>query len=181
MHIKKSAKVEVLIYLQGDNELITTNRSSAGLQKDNLAKLTINNAPDFSGSLNASNNSQGTGAGIGGGYNASGTNIYILGGSVTATSYLGAGIGGGYNAANANDTCDGGNGSNIHISNSSVIANSTSGAGIGGGCNASGANGTCNGGNGSDIHISNSSVTATSYWGGWYWRRSQCLWYKWHL
>ena len=145
LHIKKSAKVEVLIYLQGDNELITTNRSSAGLQKDNLAKLTINNAPDFSGSLNASNNSQGTGAGIGGGYNASGTNIYILGGSVTATSYFGAGIGGGYNASGKNGTCNGGNGSDIHISNSSVTANSTSGAGIGGGYNNSGQNGTCNG------------------------------------
>ena len=46
----------VYIYLKGTNNLITTNGNSAGLQKDNLAKLTINNAPDSSGSLNASNN-----------------------------------------------------------------------------------------------------------------------------
>ena len=177
----------VCIYLKGTNNLITTKASSAGLQKDNLAKLTINNAPDSSGSLNASNDN-GQGAGIGGGSNEPGTNIYILGGSVTANSYWGAGIGGGLNdsgtyiyilggsvtatskrgagiGGGCNDsgtTSIDGNGSNIHISNSSVTANSPFGAGIGGGDNVSGINGTCNGGNGSDIHISNSSVTANS-------------------
>ena len=35
LHIMNSVNVEVLIYLQGNNELITTNKSSAGLQKNN--------------------------------------------------------------------------------------------------------------------------------------------------
>ena len=179
LYIMNTVNADVFIYLQGNNELITTDRSSAGLQKDNLAKLTIDNAPNYSGSVTATSY-YGYGAGIGGGLNASGTNIYILGGSVTATSYYGAGIGGGPHQGG------GGNGSDIYISNSSVTATSHYGAGIGGGSNASGTNikilggsvtatshygagigGGSNltgggGGNGSDIYISNSSVTATS-------------------
>lgn len=42
--------------LQGNNELITTNKSSAGLQKNNSSLLTISNEPGKdTGCLDASN------------------------------------------------------------------------------------------------------------------------------
>ena len=56
LHIMNSVNVEVLIYLQGNNELITTNESSAGLQKNNGSLLTIKNESDnVIGHLDASN------------------------------------------------------------------------------------------------------------------------------
>ena len=56
LYIMDSVKVEVLIYLQGNNELITTNKSSAGLQKNNSSLLTISNEPGKdTGCLDASN------------------------------------------------------------------------------------------------------------------------------
>ena len=77
-------------------------------------------------------------AGIGGGYNADGSNIIIYGGKVTATGgESGAGIGGGSN----------GNGQNITINRGEVIANGgVSAAGIGGGMYGSGLNIAINGG-----------------------------------
>ena len=77
-------------------------------------------------------------AGIGGGYEQSGSNITINGGEVTATGgQNAAGIGGG----------DHGSGSNITINGGTVTANGGRvGAGIGGGCMDAGSNITINGG-----------------------------------
>ena len=169
LYIMDSVKVEVLIYLQGNNELITTNKSSAGLQKNNSSLLTISNEPGKdTGCLDASNKAMdqpfpfstklepaGYGAGIGSGINESFvSNIVISGVSVTASSTSGAGIGSGF-ASNAGIS---GNCSDITISNSTVTATSTSGAGIGSGqASGNGISGNC-----SNINISNSTVTATS-------------------
>ena len=169
LYIMDSVKVEVLIYLQGNNELITTNKSSAGLQKNNSSLLTISNEPGKdTGCLDASNKAMdqpfpfstklepaGYGAGIGSGMNESFvSNIVISGVSVTASSTSGAGIGSGF-ASNAGIS---GNCSDITISNSTVTATSTSGAGIGSGqASGNGISGNC-----SNINISNSTVTATS-------------------
>ena len=172
LYIMDSVKVEVLIYLQGNNELITTNKSSAGLQKNNSSLLTISNEPGKdTGCLDASNKAMdqpfpfstklepaGYGAGIGSGMNESFvSNIVISGVSVTASSTSGAGIGSGF-ASNAGIS---GNCSDITISNSTVTATSIDGAGIGSG-RASSGTGSDTSGNCSDITISNSTVTATS-------------------
>lgn len=84
-----------------------------------------------------------SGAGIGGGYYAAGSNITISGGEVTATGGMsGAGIGGGYSKE----------GNNITISGGTVTATGGQyGAGIGGGSRETG----------SDITISGGTVTAT--------------------
>ena len=140
LQIQSNVKAQVSIYLKGNNNL--NSEWKAALQKDNAAKLTIDNSPNTTGELIATSK---FGAGIGGDNNGgTGSNITIRGGSVTATSGFGAGIGGGSN---------GGTGSNITISGGSVKATSDSGAGIGGGSN---------GGTGSNITISGGSVTATS-------------------
>lgn len=177
LHIMDSVNVEVLIYLQGNNELITTNKSSAGLQKNNGSLLTIKNESDnVIGHLDASNEAMdqpdpslpnpepaGYGAGIGSGKNGSTvSNICISGVSVTASSTYGAGIGsgqalGGENSFNTSSNC-----SNISISNSTVTATSTNGAGIGSGGASGSLNSSNTSGNCSDITISNSTVTATS-------------------
>ena len=142
LQIQSSVQAQVYIYLEGINKL--NSGWNAALQKDNAAKLTIDNSPNTTGELIAISS---YGAGIGGGSNGgSGSNITISGGFVTATSSIGAGIGGGF----------GNTGSNITISGGSVTATSTRGAGIGGGSNG----GTC-----SNIAISGGSVTATSTYG----------------
>ena len=136
LHIMNSVAVEVLIYLQGNNELITTNKSSAGLQKNNISLLTIKNESDnVIGYLDASNKAMdqsmpqlpipaSNGAGIGSGMNESAvSNICISGVSVTASSTYGAGIGSGL-ALNGGIS---GNCSDITISNSTVTATSTYG------------------------------------------------------
>ena len=181
LHIMNSVNVEVLIYLQGNNELITTNESSAGLQKNNGSLLTIKNESDnVIGHLDASNEAtssstfpdepalpNGAGAGIGSGKNDVSTvsNICISGVSVTASSTYGAGIGsgqalGGENSFNTSSNC-----SNITISNSTVTATSTYGAGIGSGQAPGSLNSSNTSGNCSNITISNSTVTATSTYG----------------
>ena len=137
LQIQRSVKTQVYIYLEGINKL--NSEWNAALQKDNAAKLTIDNSPNTTGELIAISS---YGAGIGGSYNSISSNITISGGSVTATSTYGAGIGGGFMST----------GSNITISGGSVTATSGSGAGIGGGP----------GYTGSDITISGGSVTATS-------------------
>ena len=143
LQIQSNVKAQVSIYLKGNNNL--NSEWKAALQKDNAAKLTIDNSPNTTGELIATSK---FGAGIGGDNNGgTGSNITIRGGSVTATSGFGAGIGGGSN---------GGTGSNITISGGSVKATSDSGAGIGGGSNR---------GTGSNITISGGSVTATSDFG----------------
>ena len=82
--IEKNVNAQVYIYLQNNNKLSTSNYNAACLQKNNTANLTIDNAPNTTttGSLTVSTN--GAGAGIGGGYNGSCSNITISGGSVNA-------------------------------------------------------------------------------------------------
>ena len=138
LQIQRSVKTQVYIYLEGINKLNNSGLHAA-LQKDNAAKLTIDNSSKTIGELIAIGS---YGAGIGGGYDSISSNITISGGSVTATSTYGAGIGGGFMST----------GSNITISGGSVTATSGSGAGIGGGPGYAG----------SDITISGGSVTATS-------------------
>ena len=176
LHIMNSVNVEVLIYLQGNNELITTNKSSAGLQKNNSSLLTISNEPGKdTGCLDASNKAMdrpdpslpnladGYGAGIGSGMNESTvSNICISGVSVTASSTNGAGIGSGKASGSQNGSNTSGNCSNISISNSTVTATSTESAGIGSGWALGGAGCTNISGNCSDIFISGGSVNSSS-------------------
>ena len=147
LQIKRTVKAAVTIHLTGTNSLITKNNYYAGLQKDNKAQLIIktNNSDATAGILNA-RSIDGDGAGIGGGYQGSGScsNIIIDSCSVIASSKYGAGIGGSKQRA----------GSDITINSSSVTASSTDGAGIGGGLYGAGS--------GSDITINSSSVTASS-------------------
>ena len=176
LHIMNSVNVEVLIYLQGNNELITTNKSSAGLQKNNSSLLTISNEPGKdTGCLDASNKAMdrpdpslpnladGYGAGIGSGMNESTvSNICISGVSVTASSTNGAGIGSGKASGSQNGSNTSGNCSNISISNSTVTASSTYCVGIGSGGALGGAGCTNISGNCSDIFISGGSVNSSS-------------------
>ena len=145
LQIKGTVKAAVTIHLTGTNSLITKNNYYAGLQKDNKAQLIIktNDSDATAGILNA-RSIDGDSAGIGGGYQGSGScsNIIIDSCSVIASSKYGAGIGGSKQHA----------GSDITINSSSVTASSTDGAGIGGGLY----------GAGSDIIINSSSVTASS-------------------
>ena len=146
LRIKGNVKAAVTIHLTGTNSLITKDNRCAGLQKDNEAQLIIktNNSDATAGILNA-RSIDGDGAGIGGGYQGSGScsNIIIDSCSVIASSKYGAGIGGSKQRA----------GSDITIKSSSVTASSTDGAGIGGGSY---------GGSGSDITINGGSVKASS-------------------
>ena len=149
LQIKRTVKAAVTIHLTGTNSLITKNNYYAGLQKDNKAQLIIktNDSDATAGILNA-RSIDGDGAGIGGGYQGSGScsNIIIDSCSVIASSKYGAGIGGSKQRA--------GSVSDIIINSSSVTASSTDGAGIGGGVYGAGS--------GSDITINSSSVTASS-------------------
>ena len=89
--------------------------------------LHIHTQAGGSGTLTANNDVDGynRAAGIGGGEKANAGDLYIHGGTITATgNYYGAGIGGGYQ----------GMGGNVHIYGGTVTANSGGGAaGIGGG------------------------------------------------
>ena len=96
LQITSTVQAQVCIYLENENNLITTNVNSAGLQKDNIANLTIDNSSGTPGILTAQNSAPyACGAGIGGGVNGSCSNITISGGSINASSSGGAGIGGG--------------------------------------------------------------------------------------
>ena len=145
LQIQKSVQAQVYIYLEGINKL-NSRWDAAALQKDNAAKLTIDNSDNSSKNIGKLIATASSGAGIGGGQRGSGSNITISGGSVTATSSMGAGIGGGFENT----------GSNITISGGSVTATSTYGAGIGSGED---------GGTSSNITINGGSVNATSYSG----------------
>ena len=160
LQITSTVQAQVCIYLENENNLITTNVNSAGLQKDNIANLTIDNSSGTPGTLTAQNSTQyACGAGIGGGVNGSCSNITISGGSVNASSSGGAGIGGGmvedYNGVNG--SC-----SNITINGGSVNASSSGGAGIGSGFGSGPemVSSSC-----SNITISDGSVNASSYYG----------------
>lgn len=160
---------DVNIELDGDNYLKSSFAShAAGLNKGNSGTLTINDKNN-NGKLEATGGYGG--AGIGGGYDSSTSDITITGGTITARgSNSAAGIGGGNHGNGSNITISGGDvtaigsvyasgiggeldGSNITISNGKVtaIGGDQGGAGIGGGFWASG----------SDITISGGDVEAT--------------------
>ena len=137
--VSTTGEGNVGIELDGDSTL-KSGFCHAGLEKNNGGSLTIADE-DKNGKLTAEGG--GYGAGIGGGYNGTGSDITISGGEVNATGgAYGAGIGGGYN----------GTGSDITISGGEVKATGGAfGAGIGGGYEAGG----------SDIAISGGEVNAT--------------------
>ena len=131
----------------GSTNTLKSGFAYAGLQKngdysETLGKLTITGT----GKLTVTGGE--AGAGIGGGYVGSGSNIEISGGTVTATGgQFGAGIGGGAAYGSSAVGC------NIKISGGTVNATGgEAGAGIGGGY--------C--GVGSDITISGGSVKAAA-------------------
>ena len=137
--VSTTGEGNVSIELDGDSTL-KSGFCHAGLEKNNGGSLTIADE-DKNGKLTAEGG--GYGAGIGGGYNGTGSDITISGGEVNATGgAYGAGIGGGW----------GGSGSDITISGGEVKATGGAfGAGIGGGYGAGG----------SDIAISGGEVNAT--------------------
>lgn len=168
---RTEGKGDVNIELDGSNTLRSGYFSkAAGLNKGNSGTLTINDE-DNNGKLEATGGYGG--AGIGGGYDSSTSDITITGGTITARgSYSGAGIGGGNHGSGSNITISGGDvtaigsvyasgigggsigsGSDITISGGKVTAKGgdQGGAGIGGGFWASG----------SDITISGGEVEAT--------------------
>ena len=171
--ITTSGEGNVNIELNGTNTVQSGN-THAGVEKKDNGTLTITDE-DKDGSLTATGGNYG--AGIGGGYEGSGSNIAIEGGKVKAIGGThGAGIGGGF----------GGSGSNIAIEGGKVEASSVGGgAGIGGGSLGSGSNiavsggevtaqggvggagiGGGQGGSGSNITISGGEVTAQGDAGG---------------
>ena len=166
--ITASGEGNVNIELDGTNRVQSGN-THAGVEKKDNGTLTITDE-NKDGSLTATGGFNG--AGIGGGFGGSGSNITIEGGEITATGgFDGAGIGGG----------QGGSGSNITISDGKVTATGAgAGAGIGGGYEGSGKGitieggevtaqgdtggagiGGGQGGSGSNITISDGKVTAT--------------------
>ena len=166
--ITTSGEGKVNIELDGTNTVQSGN-THAGVEKKDNGTLTITDE-NKDGSLTATGGNYG--AGIGGGYEGSGSNIAIEGGKVKAIGGThGAGIGGGF----------GGSGSNIAIEGGKVEASSVGGgAGIGGGSIGSGSGITVSGGevtaqggvggagigggqggSGSNITISDGKVTAT--------------------
>ena len=143
--VSTNGEGNVNIELNGDNKL-KSDEGHAGFEKNNGGKLTIADE-DKNGKLTAEGG--GYGAGIGGGYNGTGSDITISGGEVKATGgAFGAGIGGGWR----------GSGSDITISGGEIKATGgDNGAGIGGGGW---------GGSGSDIAISGGEVNATGGYAG---------------
>ena len=137
--VSTTGEGNVSIELDGDSTL-KSGFCHAGLEKNNGGSLTIADE-DKNGKLTAEGG--GYGAGIGGGYNGTGSDITISGGEVKATGgAFGAGIGGGYEAG----------GSDIAISGGEVNATGGKyGAGIGGG----------EYGIGKDIIITGGEVNAT--------------------
>ena len=125
--VSTTGEGNVSIELDGDSTL-KSGFCHAGLEKNNGGSLTIADE-DKNGKLTAEGG--GYGAGIGGGYNGTGSDITISGGEVNATGggAYGAGIGGGW----------GGSGSDITISGGEVKATGgVNGAGIGGGLQGKG-------------------------------------------
>ncbi|GAB6395328.1 MAG: Ig-like domain-containing protein [Bacteroidales bacterium] len=139
---------QVTLILSGNNELVTTEPSSAGLTVTDSAKITI----EGNGSLLAQGgdwvSDEGGGAGIGGGDTKRGGNITIAGGTINATGgMLAAGIGSGSNAEAYSAGSSKTDGGNITITGGTVIATGGfEGAGIGGGCYSNGGNITVTGG-----------------------------------
>ena len=142
--IKTEGKGNVNLNVEGINT-VSSGDKHAGVEKANDGNLTIG-SESGEGELTA-NGGHG-GAGIGGGYEGSGSDITITGGEITANGGgEAAGIGGGVL----------GSGSDITITGGEVTANGgRCGAGIGGGPR----------GNGSDITISGGKVIANGGWCG---------------
>ena len=142
--VSTTGEGNVSIELDGDSTL-KSGFTHAGLEKNNGGSLTIADE-DKNGKLTVEGGNYG--AGIGGGYNGTGSDITISGGEIKATGGgNGAGIGGGW----------GGSGSDIAISGGEVNATGGNyGAGIGGGW----------GGSGSDLTISGGEVNATGGYAG---------------
>ena len=132
--ITASGEGKVNIELDGTNR-VQSGYGHAGVEKKGDGTLTITDE-NKDGSLTATGGFNG--AGIGGGFGGSSSNITIEGGKVKATGgFDGAGIGGGQR----------GNGSNITISDGEVTATGAgAGAGIGGGYKGSGSGITIEGG-----------------------------------
>ena len=132
--ITTSGEGNVNIELDGTNTVQSGN-THAGVEKKDNGTLTITDE-NKDGSLTATGGTWG--AGIGGGFEGSGSNITIEGGKVEANGgFDGAGIGGGFE----------GSGSNITISDGKVTATGGgAGAGIGGGYIGSGKGITIEGG-----------------------------------
>ena len=167
--IKTEGEGNVNLNVEGTNT-VSSGDKHAGVEKANDGNLTIG-SESGEGELTA-NGGHG-GAGIGGGYEGSGSDITITGGEITANGGgEAAGIGGGVLGSGSDITITGGevtanggwcgagigggprgNGSDITISGGKVIANGgLCGAGIGGGYK----------GSGSDVTISKDSrVEAT--------------------
>ena len=167
--IKTEGKGNVNLNVEGTHT-VSSGDKHAGVEKANDGNLTIG-SESGEGELTA-NGGHG-GAGIGGGYEGSGSDITITGGEITANGGgEAAGIGGGVLGSGSDITITGGevtanggwcgagigggprgNGSDITISGGKVIANGgLCGAGIGGGYK----------GSGSDVTISKDSrVEAT--------------------
>ncbi len=164
----------VTIELEGENT-VRSGYNRAGVEKNNTGSLTITDANNDSGSLDATGGEYG--AGIGGGFQSSGSDITISGSKVKAMGgQYAAGIGGGMWSSGSNITITDaevnatgnfggagigggayGDGRNITLSDSDVTAKGGSGgAGIGGGVGYT----TLGSGNGSDITISGGTTKA---------------------
>jgi flagellin len=161
---------EVDLWVSGNNTLITTLRSRAGIETSATSTLRINAEDDLQRLNVTGGPSEGVGAGAGiGGAGAGsplnpnagpGGNIYIYGGRINATGgpgagvFSGAGIGGGGNVAYhsaGNVTIRGGvvtaiGGTRVPPSSSGYDPHDIRGAGIGGGNQGGGANLTIEGG-----------------------------------
>ena len=85
LQIQKSVQAQVYIYLEGINKL--NSEWDAALQKDNAAKLTIDNSDNSSKNIGKLIATASFGAGIGGGQGGSGSNITISGGSVNVSRF----------------------------------------------------------------------------------------------
>ncbi len=139
--ITSSAGLVNITLADGSVNTLKSGGGSAGLQKDTTAEgtlLTIGGTGTLNAIGKSATNTKYVGSGIGGTYNASGSYITIIGGTVNATGGdMGAGIGGGYL----------GNGDHITISGGTVNATGGNmGAGIGGGRAGSGSYITISGG-----------------------------------
>ena len=107
--VSTSGEGSVTIELNGTNT-VRSGFDRAGLEKNNTGSLTITDANNDGGSLDATGGEYG--AGIGGGSWGSGSNITLSGGTTKAAGGLaGAGLGGG----------ERGNGSNITVSGDAQV------------------------------------------------------------
>ena len=126
--VSTTGEGNVSIELDGDSTL-KSGFCHAGLEKNNGGSLTIADE-DKNGKLTAEGG--GYGAGIGGGYNGTGSDITISGGEVNASGgKCGAGIGGGVDGKGEGISVSGN--AQLKVRGGSVHGDYGTGAGIGGG------------------------------------------------